>query len=335
MVRFPGRCLGRLLALCTSGFLASEMQGRARVLFLVYYHPVGLRTIQDNVSELVRRSRFPVDVMNLYHRLPWPGRTVRIPSPFDYSRYAALMIHNTVSYNADILWALDADHPTKIQDFRGVKVLFKQDEHYKTNRIAQYLHDKDFDLLLTVVRPEHLESFYPKASLPRLKFLHVLTGYVTDEMRALPYTQRDERPMDIGYRGSLQPLSFGRLAYEKRQIGDAFLKICAERGLTADISSRWEDRFMGADWFRFLGRCKGVLGVDSGASIVDRDGEVEAKCKAFLKAHPNAGFEELELLVITDLHQRLIDADDGGCLVCSGGPGPNLHRRQCTQEHGA
>jgi hypothetical protein len=65
-----------------------------------------------------------------------------------------------------------------------------------------------------------------------------------------------------------------------------------------DISSRWEDRYFGRDWYDFLGRCKATLGVESGASLFDFDGEVERRTNSYLRDHPTATFEELEEQVL-------------------------------------
>jgi hypothetical protein len=117
-------------------------------------------------------------------------------------------------------------------------------------------------------------------------------------MRQIGAPPLSARPVDVGYRGSIQPLNFGLLAFEKREIGDRFSVVCAEKGLTHDISSRWEDRFLGDSWVEFLCRIKATLGVESGASIVDFDGEVERKVKDFLRSHPAARFQELYASVL-------------------------------------
>jgi len=112
-------------------------------------------------------------------------------------------------------------------------------------------------------------------------------------MLDMQYPPLDGRPIDVGYRGSLQPWNFGRLAYEKWEIGERFTAAAVRYGLRLDISSKSEDRFFGRAWFDFLGRCRATLGVESGSSIVDFTGEIEAACQEYLKAHPLASFEEV------------------------------------------
>jgi glycosyltransferase involved in cell wall biosynthesis len=74
-------------------------------------------------------------------------------------------------------------------------------------------------------------------------------------------------------------LSFGRLAFEKRKIGDDVEALLAKKHLSLDISSRWEDRIGGAGWFQFLASCKATLGAESGASIFDLDGDLNSRCR--------------------------------------------------------
>jgi len=92
--------------------------------------------------------------------------------------------------------------------------------------------------------------------------------------------ENERRPVDIGYRGSIQPLEFGRLAYEKQRIADDIKSLLAGTDLLLDISNRWEDRFGGDAWFEFLRSCKATLGAESGATIFDLDGDLDERCKA-------------------------------------------------------
>ena len=262
-----------------------------RILLIAWFDPKGLNTVAENIGMIGRLSMFRFDLLNL-----WGMSTVRglkIPRSVHLSDYEGIFIHCTVSYNADNLVSLDKALKQKVADYSGLKIMMKQDENYRTNRIIDYLASRRFQLLLTCVPPESVRKIYTPERLPDIRFLHTLTGYVSDEMRSLRYTQEQPRRIDIGYRGSIQPFFFGRLGYEKYSIGHICRKICTERGLNCDISSRWEDRFMGSAWFGFLGRIKGVLGVESGASIFDFDGQVERACDDYLAGHPGAPFEEV------------------------------------------
>ena len=260
-----------------------------RILLVAVFDPRGLQTILENINLLGRLSRFRYELINV---IGTPGGPT-IPANVDLSRYDGIYIHSTASYNAAVLHDLDRDLDLKIADFPGVKILMKQDEQYRTNKIIDYLVHKRFDVLSTCVAREHAHDVYPKERLPNLRTVHALTGYISESMSRLRYRPVRERPLDIGYRGSLQPFYFGRLSWEKRSIGYVVGERAAARGLRTDISSKWEDRFTGPAWFDFLGRCKATLGVESGASIFDWDGTVEERCVAFQREHPDASFEEV------------------------------------------
>lgn len=258
-----------------------------RVLCLARFDPNGILTPIDNALALGRHSRFRWDLMNLYgyettRGFAWP-KALRLAD------YDAVFVHNTASYDSRELESL----LPAIASYGGVKVLTKQDEQMRVNAFVAALGAGRFDVLLTCVPPAEREKVYPSAKLPRLAFVHILTGYVTDEMRALRYPPTDERPVDIGYRGSPQAFNFGRLPYEKRQIAEVFQKVCAERGLVGDIRFGWGDRFLGHAWFDFLGRSKATLGTESGGSVFDFDGEIERRVWAYLRGNRDAPFEDV------------------------------------------
>ena len=267
-----------------------------RFLFIAFYDPRGISTVSDNVEVWCGTSRFNVDFINLFEG-NYPGG-LELPPNLDLSSYNGIIIHCTVSYNAFNLQTLDKNLKTKLADYDGLKIIMKQDEHFKTNQVADYIGSRGFHFLITITVPREVRAFYPESAVKDVKFIHALTGYISPEMINLSYPKTDFREVDVGYRGSIQPLSFGRLAYEKKNIGDSFVHICKAHRLSYDISSKWEDRFAGKSWFDFLGRIKAVLGVESGASIVDFDGDIDLKVKEFEKAYPKASFEKLSKKVL-------------------------------------
>ena len=68
---------------------------------------------------------------------------------------------------------------------------------------------------------------------------------------------------------------------------------------------------MGSAWFDFLGRCKGTLGVESGASVFDFTGDVTAACDEYLLRHPGATFEEVEARILAPHEGRIPYAQIG------------------------
>jgi glycosyltransferase involved in cell wall biosynthesis len=263
----------------------SATKARERFLFVCFFDPSGITTIYENIALWQGLSRYPIDILNL-----WPGRdgTLILPGTIDLDDYAGLIVHCTASYNPDNLYSLDKDIPRPLQHYDGVKILMKQDEHYRTGNCGKYIGEKKFDVVLTLISPEQRDEVYPRGIVGEVDFLQVYTGYVSPFMQAVASGPPAGRPIDISYRGSIQPLSLGRLGFEKRKIGYDVSRTAADYPLNVDISSRWVDRIGGTRWFDFLAQSRAVLGVESGTCLFDFTGEVEIWCREFEKAHPEA-----------------------------------------------
>ena len=90
------------------------------------------------------------------------------------------------------------------------------------------------------------------------------------------------------------PYWLGKLAAEKWQIAEQFVRSTKDTGLVCDLAVREEDRIYGDRWTKFVESCKAVLGVESGASVFDFDGSIRAAVETFLVANPEATFEDVE-----------------------------------------
>lgn len=258
------------------GFVSKRPE---ELLLLCFYDPIGIATVPETVAFIQSKSRFSITVLNLFEHRQDPASFLKIRPTLNIDRFAGIVIHNSVSYNIDNLRALDVLLKRRFRDFAGVKVLMKQDENYRFREVADYVGEVGFDIVLTCLPEDEIEKVYPHDIVGNTRFVRMLTGYVTPTLRSMRLFG-GERKIDIGYRGSIQPLSFGKLAFEKRKIGDDVKRLLSGRGLSLDISSRWEDRFGGVNWFDFLRSCKATLGSESGASIFDLDGDLEERCRA-------------------------------------------------------
>lgn len=255
--------------------MRGKVNGVGRILLCCYYEPIGINTICENIYYLQILSDYSLDVLNFYGQ----QSPFRIPNDFDLASYDAIVFHNTVTYNISCLSEIDRNVKISLNQFEGVKVFFKQDEHYRTSEASQFIHKNNIDLVFTCVENRHIDKFYPKEIVKNnVEFVHMLTGYVLPWMRSgLGWRSVEEQLVDVGYRGSIQPLHFGRLAYEKRQIGDVVKDFYDGTSVSIDITSQWENRLSGKKWIEFLRNSKTTLGVESGASIIDFDGEIEKK----------------------------------------------------------
>jgi glycosyltransferase involved in cell wall biosynthesis len=264
----------------------------AKILFVVFFDPQGLSTIKDNIEELVSLSKFQIEILNLFPNL---NTYLTMPADIDLRQYAAIIIHPAVAYSPENLASLDQNLKIKFKDYAGVKILMKQDEQVYTYETARLIKSRGFDLILTCLAPSERHKAYPVALTGNIDFFQTLTGYVSPFLRNVHEHFMPQNREKIVYRGSIQPLVFGRLGVEKRKIGYDFLKKCEAQNITCDISSRWEDRIHGHDWFHFLSNAKAVLGVESGANIFDFEGQIQKECAIFMKNNSSLTLESEEI----------------------------------------
>jgi hypothetical protein len=180
-------------------------------------------------------------------------------------------------------------------DSKAVKIALPQDEYDQTARLDDWLASWRVDLIYSVCYA-HRDVFYLKAS-QHAEIVEGLTGYIDDAdiamMRrfARPFADRE---IDVGYRARNLPPYFGRFSRLKAEIGERFLAPAQGFGLRVDISLDPKDVLVGDDWLKFLGNCRFTLGCESGSSLLDPRGEIRAACGAYLREHPEAGFDEVE-----------------------------------------
>jgi len=197
------------------GFDGRSKQAATRLLFIASFDPNGLKTIRENIEEWCRTSRFRFDLINLFD---FPGRGgLTLPGWVNLADYSGIVVHCTAAYSPVDLGTLDRKLRTSISGYRGIKILMKQDEHYRAAEIAGYVKSRGFDLLITLAEPDRVREIYPKVRIGVVDFLFAHTGYVSEELRALNAPPLAARPIDVGYRGSMQPLNFGTLAYEMKR----------------------------------------------------------------------------------------------------------------------
>lgn len=169
----------------------------------------------------------------------------------------------------------------KLKRFSGLKVLAVQDEYNRTDTLKRAIKDIGFDVVLTCVPQDSLDYVYPRTEFPRTRFETVFTGYVPDylaDSERLP-VPLGKRPIVVGYRGRDIGGVYGRLAFDKLEIGRRMKEICSARGIPHDIAMDEESRIYGPAWFDFIGSCRSMLGTESGSNVFDFDGSLERRFK--------------------------------------------------------
>jgi hypothetical protein len=209
----------------------------------------------------------------------------------DLNEFDAVVIHYTISLLSPRY--LPPPLPERLARFEGLKVQFIQDEYRAVDAVTAGMRKLGIDVLFTLV-PEPMAGAIFDSRLPGVTRVFTLPGYVPDELVGHEVAPAAERPLDVGYRARELPVWLGRLGREKTEIGSGFLEHAAGLGLRCDISSREDDRIYGERWYRFLASCRATLGTESGASIVDFDGSVEALARNYLARRPHATPDDVE-----------------------------------------
>lgn len=267
---------------------------------LVVYHYYGQyppRTTKwDHLVCFRRYSGYRCFYLNLaFHRVPWYITKIK----FD------LVIFQTLFFN--LRWSRAAfrrfmKKAAPLKQIDAVKVALPQDEFVNTDLVGDFINEFDLDYVFSVAPETEWPKIYDTVDLQKVTFFNVLTGYLSDTTMARINELAEStriRSIDIGYRsggyrdGQSDP-TLGRHGFLKGQIAQAFQEKVPQTGLVTDISNHLDDIFLGDEWYKFLLRCKYTLGVESGSSLLDRDGRIRQKIEAYLACHPLANFDEIE-----------------------------------------
>lgn len=244
----------------------------------------GASSTGDHIKAFARYSRNHVVLID-------PRRWVR-GDGFDLTGFDVVAIHYSIrpedpNYLPPPLF--DA-----VARFPGRKVQYRQDEYRNVDLAVKTMQALGIDTLFTVIPMPDARRVYHHRAFDRINLIPTWTGYVSPAMERACPPSLATRPLDLGYRARENPYWLGDLAREKIWIAEGVAARAKEFGLRCDVSSRFEDRIYGRRWRRFVESCRGFLGTESGASVVDFDGTLEAATESFLLAHPGAPYEEVK-----------------------------------------
>lgn len=167
----------------------------------------------------------------------------------------------------------------RLRSYRGLKVMAVQDEYDRTNAVRAAIRDLGFHIVLTCVPQASLDYVYPRSHFPDVDFITVFTGYVSTALlsRAKNPKPLAERPIRVGYRGRDIGGRYGRLGFDKFEIGRRMAIECARQGIPTDIAMDEESRIYGPAWFDFIENCRVMLGSESGSNVFDFDGSIQER----------------------------------------------------------
>ncbi len=191
----------------------------------------------------------------------------------DLSLFDAVAIHYSVRLPFDQISESAAE---ALSRYQGLKYLFIQDEYDHTRRAWYWIRRLGIQLVFTVVPQAGVATVYPPQEFPGVRFVSVLTGYVSEHMdTGGNFAPPSTRELVVGYRGRPLPVRYGQLGFDKVEVGRMVQAYCQARGIACDIAWTEEQRIYGPAWYDFMASCRSMLGCESGSNVFDWDGKLE------------------------------------------------------------
>ncbi len=263
--------------------------------------------LYDSYSIHVPTLKEHLESFSLYssHRVFYMHATGDAACAIDLSLFEVVVLHYSI--RVSLPNHLSESFADKLQKYRGLKILFIQDEYDTTNTAKDWIEKLGIHIVYTCVPGEYVEQVYPSAEFPYVRFNATLTGYVPIKTkrfdRLKPLSSRKKM---IGYRGRALPFFYGTLGQEKLQIGKRMRQLCDARNIITDIE--WEDRarIYGEQWYSFLEDCRATLGTESGSNVFDFDGTISKNIVAAVTQRPDISFEEVFARYLKDHEGKII-----------------------------
>lgn len=206
---------------------------------------------------------------------------------FDLDAFDAVAVHYSVRLPYD---QIDSRGAEILAGYQGLKILFIQDEYDHTDYTKSLIRKIGFDLVFTVVPPQHVNSIYPATEFPGVMFVSNFTGYVPADLVSLVGVPRppSARTLMVGYRGRPLPLRYGQLGQEKVEVGRLVKEYCDARNIPNDIAWTEDARIYGTRWYEFMISCRAMLGSESGSNVFDCDRTLDGRINEYRQRNPGA-----------------------------------------------
>ena len=256
------------------------------VLYDAYYRYIG--TVREYLEAFLHYSK---------HRFFFANATAASRAPFDMSVFDVVFVHYSV--RMCLPQHISPDFAEAVQNFGGLKMLCIQDEYDCVHMTHEWMERLGYHVVFTCVPQPWVEKVYPAKRLPGIRFISVLTGYVSEDAQRLgPGKPLAERRIAIGYRGRSLSYFYGKLGREKLIIGQRMKEICQARGVACDIEWTEQKRIYGRAWYDFLGSCRATLASESGSNVFDWDGSIRENITRAVDKNPALEFDEAHALYI-------------------------------------
>lgn len=262
-------------------------------------------TIKTHLFSWKNYSKHRVIYINIAFGFPeqW-ARKINIDTIIFHTSFAA------IRWNELDTFKIYTEKCAYLKEINCQKIIMPQDEWLYTDMLNDFINDFGITHILTVSFEEDWHKIYDKIDFNKVSLKTILTGYLDPgtlkriKKRKVKVKTRD---IDIGYRAWKAEYWLGEHGMHKVWIANIFNKASKERKLKTDISlqTNYEYALKGDDWFDYLLRCKATIGVEGGASLLDKHGDIRRKVEEYLKEHPQASFEETRTHCFLDEDHKL------------------------------
>jgi hypothetical protein len=228
-----------------------------RVALLYAQQKVQIPTVRDHLDSIKRYSKHRIDLVPAAYDAPF--------TPLN--KYDAVILH----YGIRLCYhnSLSPRFVIPLVNYGGRKLTFRQDEHEAVAQNWQWMKLLGVDTVFTCLPETAREWIYPMRILPNVRFVEVLTGYVSEYFANMKPAPLKDRKTVLGYRAQQLPASYGQLGKEKFRIGAHMRQACEARKIPADIKLGAKHSIYGDKWAAFLQSCRSFLVAEGGASIID------------------------------------------------------------------
>ena len=261
------------------------MRTTTDILCLYFYREPFGPTVMDHLESFERYSSFQVTSLNLAAT----GATDRLRR----MDAGAIVLHYTLFGMQYYL--ITEEQAWIVRESPAIKIAFFQDEYHQPPKRFRFIEEYGVDVIYTLLEPQHFrDTYYARTKAPVV--LQTLAGYVSDHLLETSDAVRREgtfRDIDVGYRGHELDITYGLAGQEKRIIGQEFKRLTAHLNLKLDVETSVDRRIYGPEWYRFMARCRAMLGVEAGVSAFDMEDAVRLGARRL--RHENPGIDDKEL----------------------------------------
>lgn len=264
----------------------------ARIL-IVYWLPPAAARLSTYRSHLRSLSRF-----SNHECLYFNAAQLSVPGHIAKFRPDLVVFHYTFCLPR---YSSEFERTTElikfVRDLDAKKVLISADESHETDQLVKFIMDFDISEVFTFAPRAAIPVIYAGVDNDRVSFHSVLSGYVDarliNQAARMEARRAGKRRIDVGARMVVWHI-LGRHGQLKARICDEFLRAAPATGLLVDISTDSAETLEGTAWLRFLMDSRFTLGVETGSSLLDRDGSATQRLAEYMRTHTNATFDEAE-----------------------------------------